>query len=377
VNDRWPGIEFSPDRMLRVGVVSGDFRTCSTPYLALPFFENRPGDWQLVLYAGIAREDEFSARFRSLADDWVDIVRMTDDEAAARILTDSIDVLIDLNGHTREGRPGVFARKPAPLQVAWLDYVGTTGLSTIDAIIGDPGHLPLDDQPDYTERIVHVRDNLYRYAPPPDMPETAESPFERAGAITFGCFNSLHKLTSRTFRIWSRVLAALPDSRLVLNAKDFRLEDVRRRFERLLGEHGIPADRCELRTGESGARELMAHYDDVDIALDPVPYSGGLTTLESLYMGVPVITCRGDRFGARHSSVHLTCLGLEDWIASDEDEYVALAVGKAADRAALAELRSGLRARMVASPMMDGAALAHDIGGIVRELWRETCSRRQ
>ena len=374
---RWPAVEFAPERRLNVGLVSRDFRQSSLPYLSLPLFEHWPQEWSMTLYANVELPDEWTRRFQAMAGRWVDILPLDDDQAAARIEADGIDVLVDINGHTLGGRPGLFARKPAPVQLAWLDYVGTTGLAAIDAVIGDAGHLPPGDQPWYVEPIHRVSVNLYRYAPPEDAPAVAPLPALSGDGITFGCFNSAYKLSPTTLDRWAGILGAVPSSRLVLKSGEYGNAECRQRFHRLFAARGIDPARLDLRPGEAHPLAMMAAYGDIDIALDPTPYSGGLTTLEGLYMGVPVITAPGRRFGSRHSSVHLRSIGLDDWIAADGDGYVALAIAKAADIPALAELRAGLRRRLQQSPLMDGRPLAADLAGIVRELWRNACRRDQ
>jgi len=372
----WPGLGFDPERRLNVGVLSRDFRQCSLPHLSLPLFQRWPSDWTLTLYANVELTDHWTERFRAMAGRWVDIVALDDDQVAERIRGDRIDVLFDINGHTLGGRPGVFARKPAPIQLAWLDYVGTTGLAAMDGIIGDPGHLPLTDQRWYVEPIRHVAANLYRYAPPDAAPAVAPLPALASGAVTFGCFSSAYKLSATTLGLWARVLRKVPASRLLLNSHEYGNPDTRRRFQALFAERGIDPSRVELRPGAPHPLGMQAGYRDVDIALDTSPYSGGLTTLEALYMGVPVITAPGHRFGSRHSAVHLRTIGLDDWVAADGDGYVALAVGRAGDLDGLARLRAGLRSRLERSPVMDGAALAADFSKLVREMWWEVCCRQ-
>jgi protein O-GlcNAc transferase len=369
----WPCVDFDPARRLRIGIVSRDFRASALPYLVMPLFRHWPAEWTMTLYANVEQHDDWTAQFRALADHWVDIAELDDDAAADRIAADRIDVLFDINGHTLGGRPGLFARKPAPVQLAWLDYVGTTGLATMDGIIGDAGHLPLSDQRWYVEPILHVAADLYRYEPPSGAPPVAALPALAAGRVSFGCFNSAYKLSASTLSLWARILHALPSSRLILKAPEYGTADTCRRFLALFAQHGIGPARLDLRAGAVHPLGMLAAYEEVDIALDPFPYSGGLTSLEALHMGVPVVTMPGRRFGSRHSAVHLRAIGLDDWIAADDDDYVALALRQAGDPAALAALRATLRPRLDASPLRDGAALAADLARIVRTQWQAAC----
>jgi protein O-GlcNAc transferase len=371
----WPRVDFDPGRPLAIGIVSADFRLTSTPFLALPLFENWPPDWSVTLYSSGEPADEWTGRFRRTCANFVDIAGWDDAKASAKILRDRIDVLIDLDGHTLDGRLGIFARKPAPVQIAWLDYVGTTGLVTMDAIIADAGHLPLADQRWYVEPIHHVRDNLYRYQPPGGAPAVGPLPAAHNGFVTFGCFNIPLKLSDTTLSLWAGILNSLPSSRLVLSAHAFRFANTRQRFRRLFAKHGLDPKRVDMRPGASHPTDMMLAYGDIDIALDPFPYSGGLTTIEALYMGVPVVTVPGRRFASRHASVHLRTVGLPGWIAADTLSYADLAVRKAADLEALATLRGALRARVEGSALMDGAALATDFARIVRGLWIGACRK--
>lgn len=364
----WAPREDRAGRRLRVGFLSGDFRLCSTPFLAFPLWENAPKSWDIHLYDTAPRDDLWGERFRQASAAWRDVSLLDDEQIAARVRSDGIDVLVDLNGHTLNGRPGVFHRKPAPVQIAWLDYVSTTGLASFDAIIADARHIPLAEQPLYGEPIRHVRDNLYRYRPPDDVPAVSPLPAERTGAISFGCFNAVYKLSPTTLDLWAAILAQVPESRLILNSREYAAADTCDRIREAFAARGIAAERIRTIAGAASPADLMAQYRDIDIALDPFPYSGGLTTLEALYMGVPVVTMRGDRFGSRHSAAHLDTIGLPDWIAADGEGYVTLAIEKSRDIIALRELRQTLRQRVEASPLRDGAALAQDLEAIVADL---------
>ena len=371
----WPGLQFDPAKPLTVGIISGDFRRCSTISLARPVLDHLPAEWPLIFYANVECTDGGTELFRSFCDRWVDLCGLSDDAAAARIAADGVDVLIDLNGHLLGGRPGVLARKPAPVQVAWLDYVGTTGLTAMDGIIADAAHLPVTDQRWYPEPILHVTDNLYRYAPPSNAPPVAPLPALRNGYMTFGCFNSAYKLSDTTLNLWAEILRRVPTARLLLNAPEYKHSDTRQRFADLLGALGVDSHRIEFRAGAPDPMGMLEAYGDVDVALDPMPYSGGLTTIEALFMGVPVVTLPGSRFGARHAGVHLRSVGLEDWIADDRQSYVALAIGTGMDLERLAVLRGRLRSRVEQSCLMDGASLAADISDLLRKLWVAACAR--
>jgi predicted O-linked N-acetylglucosamine transferase (SPINDLY family) len=198
-------------------------------------------------------------------------------------------------------------------------------------------------------------------------------PALRNGYLTFGCFNRLAKLSDGTLALWAQVLEAIPGSRLMLNTKEFTCQGMRERMIGRFGEFGIGRDRLELRPGGSHV-DMLAAYGEVDVALDPMPYSGGLTTLEALWMGVPVVTLPGRRFCARHSLSHVTSLGHPEWAAEDAADYIRIAAGFAADIAALARLRAGMRGRMAASPLCDGATFTRDLEAAYWEMWRQHCA---
>jgi predicted O-linked N-acetylglucosamine transferase (SPINDLY family) len=371
----WPNIAFAPEKPLTFGALSRDFRQCSTLFLARPLFDNLPPEWTVVFYSNVEAPDTWTEFFRRSCESWVDVVGADDATVAQKIMADGVDVLLDLNGHTLGGRPGVFARKPAPVQIAWLDYVGTTGLSTMDAIIADAGHVPRTEQGRYVEPIVHVPDDLYRYAPPIDAPAVTPLPALQNGFVTFGCFNSAYKLSDMTLALWAEILRAMPTARLLLNASEYQYEDTRARFTQRFADLGVAAAQIVFQPGASDPLGMLRAYANVDLALDPMPYSGGLTTIEGLYMGVPVVTLPGSRFGSRHSAVHLRTVGLAAWIADDRAGYVRLALEHAADLQALAVLRAELRPRVMRSTLLDGPGFARDFCGAIRALWRSACRR--
>ena len=372
----WPHLAFEAGRRLRVGFLAADFRQCSTPHLAFPLWKDMPERWEVTLYDNAPSTDIWGDRFREGSARRRDISRLCDDDVCDLVTADKIDVLFDLNGHTLGGRPGIFHRKPAPIQIAWLDFVGTTGLGTYDAIIGDVHHIPLAEQRLYAEPIRHVRDNLYRYHPCEDAPPVAPLPALREGKVTFGCFNSAYKLSPSVLDLWSIILTRLPTSTLLLNSREYACSDTCDRFREAFMSRGIDGGRIALRAGAPTPQEIMACYAEVDIALDPFPYSGGLTTIEALFMGVPVISMPGDRFGSRHSMAHLRTIGLDDWIADDRDAYVALAVERAQRLDRLADLRSAMRDRVLQSSLCDGGRLAQDLDAIVSDVWTSLCSRQ-
>ena len=360
--DEWPAAPTAPaaaGRPPRLGFVSGDFREHVVGRLAIPALEalHRAGH-EFVCYANHPLEDGLTARFKAAAAAWRPIHGLSDEQAAALIRADGIEILFDLSGYTADSRLLLFARKPAPLQVTWLGYPATTGMEAMDYLLADPVQLPPESDGHYREEIIRLPGSYLLYRPIPDAPEVGPSPLERDGRITFGSFNGVQKLAPPVIESWSRILHRLPNSRLVLKAPGFTDEAVRRRYQGLFVGHGIANERLEF-VGRTSPAEHMRAMTGVDIALDSFPYTGGATTVDTLWMGVPVVALIGDTLSHRHSAGYLTVTGLADLIASDPDRYVERAVELAGDRSRLAELRAGLRARMAASPLCDEAAFVH------------------
>ncbi|PWC31564.1 hypothetical protein TSO221_33775 [Azospirillum sp. TSO22-1] len=345
-------------RRLRIGYVSPDFRAHSIAMFLLPLLEHHDRTRvELFAYANIERADGITRRVRGLVDHWRDIRERSDDEAAATIRQDGIDVLIDLTGHTAGHRLGVFARRPARAQATWLGYPASTGLSAIDVrftdAIADP---PGATDAWHSERLERLDDCFLCYSPL----EPAPDPLPRAadGPVTFGSFNALAKLNPSVAALWARVLNAVPGSRLLLKTAPLADRAVRRRVQGLFAEHGVAADRLDLRGHLPNGAEHLALYGAMDIALDPFPYNGTTTTCEALWMGVPVLTLPGAHHAARVSASLLTAVGLPELIAGSPDDFVERAHALAADRARLEEWRRGLRPMMQGSRLCDAAAFA-------------------
>lgn len=368
------GRDRDPDRRLRIGYVSADFGRHPVGWFMAPVLPNHDqSQVEVVCYSDREVEDDLTRFLRSHCQDWVSVLGMDDRALAERIRADGIDLLIDLGGHTARNRLGTFALAPAPVQATWGGLIGTTGLPAMDWLIGDQQQIPVGAERLYTERIARLPNGYVCYGPPDYAPEVTPLPVLHNGWVTFGCFNRLAKLSDETLVLWARVLAAVPESRLMLNTKELTCQTLRERVTGRFARLGIGADRLDLRPGGSHA-EMLAAYGDVDVALDPMPYSGGLTTLEALWMGVPVVTLPGRRFCARHSLSHVTVLGHPEWASSDPDGYVRIVAGLAEHTDALAKLRAGMRARMAASPLCDGAAFTRDLEAAYREIWRQHCA---
>lgn len=365
--------DFNPDRPLRVGVVSGDFRFHAMRFFALPVLAARNhNDWTLFCYSSTAHPDAETKAFRQAADQWRDVRSVSDEALSQLIVNDEIDILIDLSGHAPHNRLLAFSQKPAPLQVAWGDYVNTRGLDAIDCLIGDEIHTPPEDDSRYVERVVRLPTDYVCYVPPPYLPPAAPSPGASAGCVTFGTFSELTKIQPETLRLWCEVLKANPQARFLANGYLLADEARQGRLYSAFMEHGISSDRILIRAGGEHA-EFLEQYAQVDVILDTWPYSGGLTTCEALVMGVPVVTLTGDRFCGRHATAHLRAAGQPQWVAKTEQEFVQIATSLANDVQGLTNERRTLRKATLSSSLCDLDTFTNTFFGVLRDEWRAFC----
>ena len=362
-------------RRLRIGYVSPDFRTHSVAYFLEPLLKEH--DRQAVevfCYAEVKRPDTVTTDLQGLADHWRMTVGLSDDELAERIRADGIDILVDLAGHTANNRLRVFARKPAPVQVTWLGYPNTTGLEAIDYRLVDAVTDPVGDADACaSETLVRLEGGFLCYGALKDAPEPIVPPCLKTGTVTFGSFNNPAKLSAATLEVWAKLLSRLPQARLLLKGEPFADAPTRALFLARLGERGVAAERVELVAWLPIAATHLALYHRVDIALDPFPYNGTTTTCEALWMGIPVVTLRGDRHAGRVGASLLTQIGLTDLIANSVEEYLEIAVALARNPERLSDLRRVLRPRMAASPFVrrarfrsqNGNRVSHDVAALV------------
>lgn len=371
-----PDHDFSPERKLKVGVVSGDFRFHAMAFFALPLFNARPkSDIELICYSTGAKTDHHTLKFRAAADLWRDVRALAPEALCELIVRDKVDVLIDLAGHAPHNRLLTFALRPAPLQVAWGDYVDTRGMAAIDLLLGDPIQTPPEDDRFYVERVVRFAPDYICYAPPDYAPPVAMPPAAQNGCLTFGSFSEATKMGPSSVAQWSAVLRAVPDSRFLLNGYLWSDQGRQGRIISLFMDNGIGTDRIRFETGGNHAA-FLGQYADVDVILDTTPYSGGLTTCEALLMGVPVLTVPGDRFCGRHAAAHLINGGYPEGVAKDRDDLVRKAKALAADPARLAALRKDIRAAFRASRVCNVEQFAKDFYGALRAAWRARCAEK-
>ncbi len=361
--------DFAPTKRLRVGFVSGDFRFHAMLFFALPVLQARPHDaFEVFCYSNTARTDDHTQDFRAASDHWRDVRGLSNDALVNLIVRDRIDILIDLSGHAPNNRLPVFAARPAPLQVAWGDYVNTRGLAAMDLLLGDAHHTPPEDDTLYIEKIVRFAPDYICYRPPVYAPGVTASPAVANGYVTFGTFSEVTKIGPEAITRWAAVLKAIPTARFLLNGYLFKDATRQERITALFAETGIDAARLIFRTGGAHA-EFLAQYADVDVILDTAPYSGGLTTCEALFMGVPVLTIAGDRFCGRHAAAHLINGGSPQWVASSPADLVSKAQVLAGDPSALSTQRPETRARFLVSPVCDVTRFAESFYGALRAAW--------
>jgi protein O-GlcNAc transferase len=364
------GWDRSPDRTLRIGYVSGDFRNHPVGYFLHAVLAAREKTAAAVFcYSSTEVEDPMTARLKQEVDHWRPIFGLDDDQAVQTIRADRIDILVDLAGHTNSNRLTVFARRTAPVQVAWLGYFGTTGLTSMDVVIADRHVLPPADESSFSENVVRLPDSYLCFSPPAEAGPVAPLPAGLHQPITFGCFNSRTKLNPDVLALWARVLAAVPGSRLLLKAAQYRDKAIRREITRDFAASGIRAERI-LFEPASPIAAMFEAYGRVDIALDPFPFAGGATTAQALWMGVPVISLVGETWPGRQGASLLSAAGFADWAVTDTDSYVALAQRLATDRPALIALRSGLRAAVANSPLCRADRFARHLEAAYRDMWR-------
>lgn len=367
-----------PERPLRIGLVSGDFRSHAVSSFLLSVLPalGRSGRLELHAYPTSVYRDAMTERIAGVVGHWHDVAQLDDAAFCAAVRQHAIDILIDLSGHTLFNRLPVFARRPAPVQVTWLGYSGTTGLAAMDYILGDRWVTVENEAAQLTEIPWRLPHSYLCFSPPQLPVEVGPLPAGDAGPITFGSFNNLNKMSDLTVAAWAKVLEAVPGSRLLLKHRILGEPEIANKTRARFAAHGIAAERLLLMGRDTTAEAHLANYNLLDIALDPFPYNGTTTTAEALWMGVPVLGLRGNRFIAHVGESILNTAGLGGWVAEDLDDYVAKAAAFAADRAGLAGLRQGLRQQLLTSPLCDAQRFARDLEEAFRGMWRRWCAAR-
>lgn len=358
----------NPDRRLRIGWLSPRFFSGLVADFFLPVLEKFDRcDAAHVLYDSGGIDDAVTARFRNTADEWRRVDELDDAALCDTIRNDRIDVLVELSGHSPGNRLRALAGRPAPVQIAWLDYFHSTGTTAVDALISDEVLSPPPFDHRYAERVLRLPSGRLCWTAPDAPVVTPRS----TAPLRFTSFNRVNKINDEVLAAWSRILAGVPGSALRLKARAFDIADERAHFVARCSRHGIAVDRLEL-LGYGSHAQALADYAETDIALDPFPFSGCATSLDALWMGVPVITRLGETMVSRQSASLLTSLGLEEWIAQNVDDYVRRAIDLANDTAGRRDLRAGLR-KLVRTRLCDIDRHARELGAALREAWRLWC----
>jgi protein O-GlcNAc transferase len=361
----------SPDRRLRIGYVSPDFCDHCQSFFTDPLLSNHdPGQFEIYIYSSVAKPDPVTERLKRYPQIWRDVARLTNERVAQIVREDRIDILVDLSMHMGQNRLLLFARKPAPVQVTWLAYPGTTGLEAIDYRITDPYLDPVGKHDDwYAEKSIRLADSFWCYNPLTAEPPVNDLPALKNGYVTFGCLNNFCKIHEGLLKTWKRVLDAVPTSRLLL------LVPAGSTRQRVLDQLGVDPKRIEFVPFQRRV-EYLKTYHRIDLGLDTFPVNGHTTSLDSLWMGVPVVSQFGESALSRAGLSQTTNLGLaKDFLADTADDYVALAAKWANNLTGLGELRKTLRSRMEKSPLMDGARFARNMEVAYRDIWRKYCEQ--
>ena len=363
----------SPSERLRIGYVTGDLhRQHPVNIFMLPvLLRHDRARFEIHVYYTGTLFDEYTRQAQACTDHWCEAAALDDAALHRAIVADGVDILVDLAGHTASHRLGVFALRAAPVQATFLGYPHSTGLSRMDWLIGDATVSPAEHAHLFSEGIAQMPGSVFCWAPVDNYPLPTPRPAN--APLVFGSFNNAMKLSPTTIGLWSRVLRALPESQLLLKAPSLRDAAVQARYVALFAEQGIASERLLLR-GPSGLAEMMQEYGDMDIALDPTPYNGGTTTLQALWMGVPVLALTGHNFVGRMGASFLRTLGQTHWTAPTADAYVVAAVALAQDVAHLRQGRAVLRAQMAASPLCDISNYVLAFESLLERMWAQHCT---
>jgi predicted O-linked N-acetylglucosamine transferase (SPINDLY family) len=360
----------SPKRKLRLGLVSADFHHQHPVNIFMQPVLARldPKAFEGTMYfTGVSHDEQTQLAKRRVAH-WVEVTNWSDAQLARRIEEDGIDILLDLSGHTSMQRMALFGQRAAPVQATFLGYPGSTGVPNIDWLVADPVVAPKGSEGLFSEKLARLPHSVFCFAPEVDYPYPNYTQAHATRPLTFGSFNNVPKLTPHTVKLWAAVLHEVPGSRLLLKAPSFKDEGAVAAFAQRFEAEGIARDRLEFR-GPVGLTDMMAEYADVDIALDPVPYNGGTTTLQALWMGVPVVVKAGSNFVSRMGASFMSAAGLPEWVADSDADYVRIAVSMAQDRQALLALKQGLRERLEALPAWNVDQYTRDFEKALRKMW--------
>jgi protein O-GlcNAc transferase len=362
-----------PDRPLRIGYISPDFRNHPVAHFIEPVLrEHDPEAVTVFCYSDVEYPDPVTARLSKLVPHFVPVAGMRHAALLDRIQADEIDVLVDLAGHTGRNRLPVFAARPSPVQVSWLGYFDTTGLESIGYRIADAHSVTPADEAFFVEKVVRLPRSANCYLPPPS-PEPSHAPCLQNGYVTFGCFNNPMKVGRQVVALFAEVLRRVPNSRLLFKYSAFNDPHRRARYIAWLKEESIGEERIQFE-GPSALPQFMAAFEKIDVALDPFPYSGETTALHTLWMGVPLVVLGGPSLVERLASRVLSICNHSEWIAGSSEDYVRIAAELAADMPRLSSLRRELRDELRASPLLDHVGVTRELEAAYRQMWQSWCA---
>ncbi len=364
-----------PNRKLVIGYVSPDFRQHSVAAFMLPLLQHHDhSQFQIIGYSNVRAPDHVTQAIKGCVDVWRDLPGMNDAQAAELVRSDRVDILIDLAGHTGQNRLLMMSHKPAPVQLTFLGYPGTTGVSTIDYKLTDRlADPPGMTEAHYSEKLLYLPRSNWCFQPIIQFPDVTPLPANASGTICFGSFSNFAKMTPKLFEMWAAILARVPNSKLMIKAKALAMPSVRQELHDRFGKQGVDKSRLDLRPRALNPEDHLTMYGLVDIALDTFPYHGTTTTCEAMWMGVPVVSLAGKAHVSRVGVSLLTSMGLTELIAQTPQEYIEIAAKLASDLARLSQLRSELRQRMKDSPLMDAPGYAKEMEEQFRFVWRKWC----
>ncbi|MFZ2542181.1 MAG: tetratricopeptide repeat protein, partial [Gallionella sp.] len=362
--------EVEPER-LRVGLVSGDLRSHPVGYFLEGLLAKLdPARVELIAYPTYSKGDALTTRIKPYFSAWKPLFGKSDEDAARLIHADGVHVLVDVSGHSLHSRLPMFAWKPAPVQVTWLGLPTTTGVHEMDYVLGDLQSIPPEHESHFSETVWRLPDSYLCFSAPAQPVSVAPLPAFSGGYVTFGSFNNLTKMNDAVVELWARILLSVPNSRLFLKTGQLNNADICEQTRRRFAVWGIAPERLLLSGTQGSIAEHLSEYNKIDIALDPFPYPGVTTSIEALWMGVPIVSLQGDRFLSLTAKSIAYHAGLSDWVAIDKADYVAKAVDFASNIERLALLRAGLRQQVLASPLFDASRFAHNLEEALWGMWQ-------
>jgi protein O-GlcNAc transferase len=367
-----------PEKNLKIGLVSGDFSEHSVAFFLkdiLAEFNSKAASF--FIYNASKKEDQMTRHFKSIVNTWSDVVDLDDDSLVDLIISHNIDVLVDLSGHTKNNRLPVFARKPAPVQVTWLGYSATTGVDAIDYVISDKWVIPQGEERNFVEKAWRLPDAYLCFSQPDESIKVGKLPALSNDYITFGSFNNLSKTNDTVIKCWSEILKSIPGSRLYLKNKKLLKGNAREKIIKNFSKYGVPSEQLILQGITPTRDQHLKTYHNIDIALDTFPYAGTTTTAEALWMGVPVVSLRGDSFISNVGESVLENTGLSEWLANDVDDYIKKAISFSSDLTYLTNLKSKLRNQLVDSPLCDTKQFVTNLDEAFRDMWKIWCAKQR